>query len=120
MRKLIKEQLSQVQVADLSKFDNATNTCFIPKYIKPNYDIGKCYIIKLSNLVVNNATSVWASNWNNGTYPKNNYLKIYVSKILGKMIYVDAIAYDIEADKDLLDMWAGWLPESEIKQIKTL
>lgn len=120
MRKILKEQLAQVQVADLSNFNQSTNTCFIPKYIKPSYDPGNCYVITLSNQIVNQPTSVWATNWNRGTYPRNNCLKIYVSKILGKMIYVDAVAFDLENNRELPDMWSGWLPESEIKQIKII
>ena len=120
MREIIKEQLKQVQVADLNNFDTTTNTYHIPKYIKPNYDIGSCYIIKVSKQLLNNATSVWATNWNNGSFPKNEYLKIYVSKVLGKMLFVDSVAFDINTEQDLFDVWTGWVPTTEITQIKVV
>lgn len=120
MRKIIEEQLLQVKVADLSNFDEAINTYYIPKYKKPAYDVGNCYIIQISKTIINNPDSVWATNWNNGSCPHDFYLKAYVSKVLGQMIYVDTLAYDMETSKDLTNMWSGWLPVSEITYIKQI
>ena len=114
---IIKKQLKQVYYADLSNFDPETNTYTIPKYSKPRYEIGKCYLINLNPILVGNTWSVFATNWNNSTCPLTPYVKAAVSKINGKMLYVDTLAYDFENRQDLTIMWSGWLPEDEIIQI---
>jgi hypothetical protein len=120
MREYVKQQLAKCAYANLNHYDEATNTFIIPKYTKPKYDLGKMYLIQIPAIMVNNPTSVLACNWNNSTSPKSSYLKIYVSKTAGKMIYVDSIGYDMENRQDLSIMWSGWLPIDEITQIATL
>jgi hypothetical protein len=71
-------------------------------------------------LIINNPDSVLAINWNSGTYPKTPYLKIYISKIMGPMIYVDGIGFDFETKQDLSIMWSGWLNTEELTQITVL
>lgn len=111
------EQLKKCEFADLSNFDANTNTYHIPRYTKPTYDIGKCYIIQVPDRLINNTNSIEAVNWNKCTAPSNKYLKIYVSKQLGKMIYIDSVGYDLETKRDLNNLWSGWLPIEEITQI---
>ena len=41
----------------------------------------------------------------------------YVSKILGKMIHVDSVGFDLENKRDLTNFWSGWLPTEEITQL---
>lgn len=115
--KIIEEQLRSCVYADLSHFDANTNIYLIPKYTKPQYNINKCYLIKLPNFVINNTTSVLATNWNNGLAPKNEYYKAYISKMVGKMIYCDCLAYDFNNKCDLTEMWSGYLSVDEITQI---
>lgn len=120
MLKTIQKQLKKVIYADLSNFDQTTNTYIIPKYSKPKYDVGKMYIVKIPLDVLNVANSALASNWNHGTCPKSECLKIYVSKIVGKMIYVDSVGFDIEQNKDTGAIWSGYLPAEEISQVRAL
>jgi len=120
MREIIKAQLEHCSYANLSNYDEKTNTYLIPKYSKPRYDLGKMYLIQVPGSLVNNSTSVLASNWNNGTSPKMPYLKIYVSQVMGKMIRVDSIAFNQETNQDTSIMWSGWLPTEEITQIAIL
>lgn len=61
-----------------------------------------------------------AINWNKGSAPKTPFLKIFVSKTMGKMIFVDSLSYDVENKKDLNDMWSGWLPIEELTFIAAL
>ena len=70
--------------------------------------------------VVNAPDSVLAVNWNNGSCPKTQYLKIYISKIRGTMIYVDSIGFDFDTKQDLNLMWSGWLDSSQLTQISAL
>lgn len=120
IRPIIKEQLEKCQFANLNNFDPTTNTFLIPKYSQPTYEINKCYLVKLPLNIVDTADSVLATNWNNGSCPKAQYLKIYISKALGSMIYVDSIGFDFETRQDLNIMWSGWLNTSELTQIAAL
>jgi hypothetical protein len=120
IRPLIKEQLEKCQFANLNNYDPATNTFIIKRYSQPTYDINKCYLVRLPTTIIDNNDSVLAVNWNNGTAPKTQYLKIYVSKTLGNMIYVDSAGFDVETKQDLNTMWSGWLNTSELTQIASL
>lgn len=120
IRKLVKQQLEDCAFADLSKFVPEANAYFIPKYSKPSYEIGKCYIITVADHIVNNHTSTTAVNWNQGGAPKYKNLKIFVSKTLGKNIYVDSIGYNLETNQEIIDVWSGWLNIDEISQISKL
>jgi len=120
MRKIIEDQLKKTQYADLSNFDSTTNTFTIPKYTKPVYESQKCYLIQVPSTILNNPSSFVAVNYNNGSFPTNEYLKIFVNKTAGKMIYVNGLAYDINMKQDLLKMWSGWLPSDEIIMISKM
>jgi hypothetical protein len=117
MRELIKQQLKNCSYADLSHFDPVTNTFLIPRYQKPHFALGNMYLVQVSGALVNNTSSVIAANYNNGTAPSFNYLKIFVSKSLGKMIYVDSIGFDPGTKQDINIMWSGWLPTEELTLI---
>ncbi len=120
MSDLLKKELSKVHFADLNNFNEQTRTFIIPKYSKPKYDVGKMYIVKLPITIIGNHASALATNWNNSTAPSTEYLKVYVSKMVGKMIYVDSVAYDPETKRDLSDIWSGYLPSEEITQVEAL
>ena len=117
MRELIRQQLQNCSYADLNHFDPATNTFIIPRYQKPHFALGNMYLVQLSGVLVNNTSSVIAANYNNGTAPSFSYLKIFVSKTLGKMIYVDSIGFDPATKQDVNVMWSGWLPTEELTLI---
>lgn len=120
IRPIIKEQLEKCQFADLNNYDPMTNTFLIRKYCKPTYELNHCYLVRLPNSIVNNSDSVLAVNWNAGAFPRTQYLKIYISKAMGPMIYVDSIGFDFETKQDLTLMWSGWLNTSELTQISAL
>ena len=120
IRSLIQEQLEKCQFADLNNYDAKTNTFLIRKYCKPTYELNHCYLIKLPTSIVNRPDSVLAVNWNNGSAPGIPYLKIYISKIMGTMIYVDSIGFDFDSRQDLNIMWSGWLNTTELTQISAL
>jgi hypothetical protein len=120
IRPLTKEQLEKCQFADLNNYDARTNTFLIRKYSKPTYEINSCYLVRLPGSIIGRNDSVLAVNWNNGSAPNTQYLKIYISKIMGTMIYVDSIGFDFETKQDLNVMWSGWLNTSELTQIAML
>lgn len=120
MSKYAEEQLKKCSYVNLNNYNSDTNTYLIPRYTKARFENNKAYLIKVSPLVYNNPNSVYCANWNKGTYPKYEYLKIFISKQLGKMIYVDALAYDNINKQDLSYMWSGWLPTEELEQLAKL
>jgi len=109
MRDIIRRQLEECVFADISNYDPETNTFLIKKYNRPDYKVGSCYLIKVNDNVMNDKDSAIAINWNNGNLPKYPYLKIYVGQVMGKMIRVDSIYYNIETNQDSVEMWNGWL-----------
>lgn len=116
MTDFVKRQLEKCIFVDISKaLPVDENTFFIKKYAKPVYALNKCYIVELSNELAFNNNSIIAVNWNNGSCPKALRLKIFVSKSMGKMIYVDSIAEG--AESALGNIWSGWLPVDELTQI---
>lgn len=120
LRQIIQEQLENCQFADLNNYDSRTNTFLVKKYSKPTYELNHCYLVKLPTNIVNKNDSVLAVNWNNGNSPSTTYLKIYISKIMGTMIYVDSIGFDFDMKQDLNSMWSGWLDSSQLVQIAAL
>lgn len=121
MNKIIKEQLSKIEVADMSNYTDNNYSFIIPKSNIDRFEEDKCYLIELNDVLIkDNKDSLLQINWNNNTYPENKYLKIDVSKVLGKMIKVNSIAYDYENHKDLTAVWSGWLPIELIKIIEVV
>lgn len=116
--KIIEEQLKKVEYADLSNFDAKTNTYMIPKRVDVKIEEDKCYLIQLLPTLFKNETL--KINWNSGNMPTFDYMKIDVSKMIGKMIKVVGTGYDFEEQKDLATFWSGWLSTQDIKVIKKL
>lgn len=120
MRELIKKQLELCSFANLSTYDPETSTFKIPRYVKPHFELGNMYLVQVSGAIVGNTDSVVAANYNNGSAPQFQFLKIFVSKSLGKMIYVDSIGFDPETRQDSTVMWSGWLPVDELTLISNI
>lgn len=121
MNKTIKKQLQKVTVANLGVYDDNTKCIYIPKFEKDKFDVGNCYTVKLDSTLLSpmyNTTLV--SNWNRGSCPPCEYLKVDVIKVLGKMINVNAIGYDFNNKQTLSCVWSGWLPVELIKKVERL
>lgn len=121
MNKFIEQQLNNVKLADISNYDRSANTYHIPKYNELRLEVGKCYLLELDNSLIRfDSNSMLISNWNRGTYPKHKYLKVDVIKQLGKMVFVNSIGYDNEHEKDINDVWEGWLPLQQVSLVKEI
>src|SRR5574344_813654 len=97
--KLIQEQLSKVEWADLSNFDSTTLTYHIAKRKTIKLEEDKCYLIHLKPTCFTNETV--KINWNKGFMPTYEYLKVDISKIMGKMIKVNGVGIDFNTQTDL-------------------
>lgn len=107
INKLIQDQLNNVKFADLSNFYPESNTYIIKKREDIKFEEDSCYLIHIKVSAFTNTTL--AINWNNGSYPPHPYLKVDVSKIVGKMVKVVGIGFDPETSQDLSIFWSGWL-----------
>ena len=121
MNPIIKKQLEQCKVADLSNYDNLTRTYMIPKYNQLRVVEGNSYIISLDkSLLFPNPGDVFHINWNRGSVPTVENMLVEVSKVNGKFICVDGIGYNLDSGTTTLDVWSGWLPLEKVTIVKGL
>ena len=116
--KIIKDQLNKVINADLNNFDESTYTFYIKQKISIKIEENKCYLIKLKPTLFRN--QALATNWNNSSIPKVDYLKVDVIKLMGNMIKVMGVGYDFEKKLDQNYFWNGWLTLTDIEPIQRL
>jgi len=107
--KVIEEQLKKVQYADLSNFDEKTNTYIIKKKVDLKLEEDHYYIIQVKDDFLKNCKNdVITINWNAGKYPKSQYYKVDVTKVMGKMARVNGTAYNYDTKEDLEEFFSGW------------
>ena len=58
MKNKIEEELKKVKITDLSHFNQETNTYYIPKNIETKYYVGKCYLVELSNSMLEKESEI--------------------------------------------------------------
>lgn len=116
----IKEQLDKCNVI-LPFYNENTLELLIPKgssfkqlsLFSNDLEVGKEYKIKVERYIVNPPEGFDLHiNWNSGLVPTDEYMKIKVDQIMGKMIKVKAVG--INDNKP----WAGWLPRKSINIIE--
>lgn len=73
------------------------------------------YLIKLADYVINEPENFSLSyDWNQGTKPTTHYNKVQVNQLRGKMVNLTCVGYDYENQKDLNNVWTGWVPFKSI------
>lgn len=115
---IIQKQLSKVEYADLSRFDPQTNTYIIKKRVDMKLEVDNCYLIRVKPSAYNNMTVT--INWNGGNVPPSEYLKVDISKIMGKMVRVVGVSHDYQTKQDLTSFWSGWLSTDDLEVISKL
>ena len=118
MNDIVKKQLSQVKIADLSHFNEKDNTYFIPQKKTIKLEQNKAYLVYLNDSFYYN--DVVSSNWNKGSQPKDRYLKLEVENVMGNMIKVVSIGYDALNKIDTNNFWNGWICISDIQVLQKL
>ena len=116
--KIIEQQLKKVQAANLQNYNPETNTYLIKRRFDIKIEEDSAYIIKLKDSAFSNTAII--NNWNNGSFPKVNYLKIDVNKKMNNMIKVVSVGYDFVNKQDLMAYWSGWLALDNIEIIEKL
>lgn len=122
MNPIIKQQLENCRVANVPILSEDMTVIHIPKgsenEVSP-YQVNKCYLMALEDYIINPPPDfTLADNWNNGSVPKYKYYLAEISKVVGKMIYISGVGYNMETATSTLDMWEGWIPQKAIKLIK--
>ena len=121
---LIKEQLKKVRRIRVPEVDDTTQTITIIKNdnaLDSSLQEDQCYLISVEDYILNPPEGFTLhTNWNNNIIPKHKVMKIDVCKIMGKMVKVNSIGYDMKNQLDIGDMWSGWLPQKSIKIIERL
>lgn len=121
MNKIVKEQLNKVVTAKIPSFDDNTTHISIKKYEEVKISENAYYLIEIGAGILNpSSNSLLSSNWNEGRIPKHSHYKCEVIKVLGQMIKITGLAYDINTNKDLDEMWSGWIPVDGITIIQRL
>lgn len=124
MNPLIKEQLKKINRVKVPSFDENTQTITLLKSDIQSTDSlqeDRCYLISVENYILNPPDGFTLhTNWNNNIVPKHKFMKIDVSKIMGKMVKVNSVGYDMKHQVDLTDVWSGWLPRKSITIIENL
>ena len=119
INKLILNQLEQVKEADIGEYDSLHHTFHIKKHVEKSFEYNTLYLVKLDKHLLNATDNdLLVSNWNNGKYPLHEYLKIAVSKKVGKMIYVYGVYHDIDSKCDTGEDFEGWLPTEQLEIIE--
>lgn len=121
INEIIKDQLNKVEVAKVGPYDELKNQFIIPKHVEPVYEVNHCYLIQLDkSLTTSTGNAVLVANWNKGSYPLYDGMKISVNNKLGNMINVDGLYYNFTTNEDINIMWSGWLPVDLITMIKEI
>ena len=124
MNPLIKDQLNKVKRVKIDSFDDSTQTILIKRTSTPleeELQENNCYLISVEDYILNPPEGFTLhSNWNNNILPKHKIMKIDVIKIMGKMVKVNSMGYDMKTATDLSDMWCGWLPRKSITILEVL
>ena len=124
MNPLIKEQLKKINRVKVPSFDENTQTITLLKSDIQSTDSlqeDRCYLISVEDYILNPPEGFTLhSNWNNNIVPKHKFMKIDVSKIMGKMVKVNSVGYDMKHQVDSTDVWSGWLPRKSITIIENL
>ena len=124
MNPLIKDQLSKIQRLNVPSYDDSTTHLTLSRNdikVVESLQEDQCYLISVDDYILNPPDGFTLhTNWNNNTCPKHKVMKIDVTKIMGKMVKVNSMGYDMKNHIDLPDMWSGWLPQKSITIIERL
>ena len=122
---LIKDQLSKIRRIEVPAVNDSTNVITLHKDQIKQASSGLhedcCYLISVEDYILNPPDGFTLhTNWNNNIAPKHKVMKVDVTKIMGKMVKVNSMGYDMKNQVDTNDMWSGWLPQKSITIIERL
>lgn len=85
-------------------------------------EVGKCYLFEIGQTeVAKNILKIASDNWNDGRYIDCSGLSAEVIKVLGDMIQVNGVGYDLFKDEPLNSVFYNyWLNKEAIRVIKII
>ncbi len=123
MNEIIKKQLQNVKWAKLPPIDDTTTEFVIYRHRKPKLEQDKFYIIKIAEWIRHPSDNLsLAKNWNRGIVPVAQYMRCQVQQIMGNMVKIGCVAYDITTQQDdYTEMYDGlWLPTNGMELLEQL
>lgn len=124
MNPIIEKQLDKIKQLNNLQIDETETGIHISKAteaVQQSLVQDNCYLISVADYILNPPQGFTLhTNWNNNIAPKHKVMKIDVSKVMGKMIKVNSVGYDLKNNVDTNDFWEGWLPEKSITIIERL
>lgn len=119
-----KQFREQIEKSDISVDRIGDNSYLIKKFNPESIpeqllEVGKTYIFEfLQTEVAINSMRLTSDNWNGGRYITSSGMLCEISKILGAMLQVNGIAYDIASKTQLTEAYYGyWVNRNSIKNI---
>lgn len=119
--KLITEQLKKCSVARIPV--TLSTHMHIQKYSDGVFAplVGHYYLVQFADYILHESEGMTlSSNWNNGTKPLTTYNKVHVLQLLGEMVKLNCIGYDVITNSDLNNVWCGWVPVSAVQGFQEL
>ena len=121
MNKIIYRELKKCKNIDTSSISQDDTVLYFKRRVDTPIFEGSCYILELDKTLLNiNNNPALAYNWNNGTVPTDTGYKCEILKLMGNMVKINGLSYDLENNIDTNRMWSGWLPKESIKVIKEI
>lgn len=115
---LVQKELGKVIYADLSNYDEKTNTYHIPKVNMIKCDVGGCYLVHIKDSFFNDR--LLRSNYNKGSQPTFEVCLIDVLSSLGKLIKVNMAEYDEVNNRILSGKWSGYIARNQLEIVRKL
>lgn len=124
MNEFILNQLKKCTRCEIPPYDENTLTLEIPKNSlkkELSFSVNNCYLIEIADYVLNPPPGFsLAQNWNKGTNPPSKYMNVCCIQLLGKMVNVEGVSFNIESNSPGNSTWEGWLPLTAVKILKEI
>ena len=124
MTDFIMQLLKQCKFCSLPAYDKDTTQINIKKQLPkkdPEFIVGKCFLICIDDYILNPPEGfTLAKNWNANTNPPCKYMNINVLQVMGKMVKIEGIGFDMDIGSPTNAIWTGWLPTGNVKILEEI
>lgn len=121
INKIIEQQLQKLKVATIKSYDDLKHTYVFGKHEANKFKVGNCYLLRLdTKLLTPYNNDILCSNWNGGRYPMHKFVKVQVTKIVGKMLYTSGVYCDDFTREPIGEFWTGWLPDDQVEVLEVI
>lgn len=118
MDKIIEEQLSKVIVAKIPAYSPDTTEIIIRKHSQTTFQVGKFYILRLSDIMCSENSAVFV-NWNNRVLPPK-YIIGQVEKCVPNRILIAGCRFDKSNSRTTQEYLRLWVITEEIEDAQEI